>query len=166
MSEALAHVAMPVAVVAAAHGAERACSTGTLTYVSYSPPLVATSIRAASRTYSLLAASGQFSLSLLAGSQAELAVRAAAPSDGDKLAEQGIPVAEPPAGFAAPGVAGAVAVLWCALESASEAGSYVLCVGRVEEWRGGEGDPLLRFDRRYRSLGPGIDVAEEARYPL
>lgn len=162
-SDPLAAVPLPVAVVAAASNGARSCSTGTLTYVSYAPPLVATPFARASRTLALLQERGTFSISLLADDQAELAVRAAQPSDGDKFAEQAIPVLEDEA---SPAVAGAALVLWCKLESTSVAGSHVLCVGRVERSYRGEREPLLRFDRRYRALGDTIAVAEEARYPL
>ena len=100
---------------------------------------------------------------MLGDDQAELAVRAARPSEGDKFTEQSIPLLDDDV---APAVAGAPLVLWCVLESADEAGSSVLCVGRVERSRRTEGEPLLRFDRRYRALGRGIYVAEEASYPL
>jgi flavin reductase (DIM6/NTAB) family NADH-FMN oxidoreductase RutF len=163
MSDALLALPLPVAVVAAASNGARSCSTGTLTYVSYAPPLVATPLATTSRTLALLRERGAFSISVLADDQAELAVRAARPSDGDKFAEQSIPVLDDEV---APAVAGAALVLWCVLESTGEAGSHVLCVGRVERSRRGEGEPLLRFDRRYRALGAGIDVAQEARYPL
>jgi flavin reductase (DIM6/NTAB) family NADH-FMN oxidoreductase RutF len=70
----------------------------------------------------------------------------------------------------APGVAGAAAVLWCALESAVETGRSILCVGRVIDWRGGGASPLLRLGRRYRSLGAVLEVEDgddgEAGYPL
>ena len=163
MSDALAGLPLPVAVIASASSGERSCSTGTLTYVSYAPPLVATPLARASRTLALLQESGTFSISLLADDQAELAVRAAQPSDGDKFAEQSIPVLEDEV---APAVAGAALILWCKLDSTSEAGSHVLCVGRVERSHRGEREPLLRFDRRYRALGDTIAVAREARYPL
>jgi flavin reductase (DIM6/NTAB) family NADH-FMN oxidoreductase RutF len=154
---------MPVAIVAAASNGARSCSTGTLTYVSYDPPLVATPLARTSRTLALLRDRGAFSISVLADDQAELAVRAAEPSDGDKFAEQSIPVLEDDV---APAVAGAALVLWCALESTEEAGKHLLCVGRVERSRRGEREPLLRFERRYRVLGSAVDVEEEARYPL
>jgi flavin reductase (DIM6/NTAB) family NADH-FMN oxidoreductase RutF len=162
-SDALAGLPMPVAVVAAASGGARSCTTGTLAYVSYAPPLVATPLAATSRTLALVREHGAFSISVLADDQAELAVRAALTSEGDKFAEQEIPVVEDDL---APAVGGAALVLWCTLESASEAEGSVLCLGRVERFHRGDREPLLRFDRRYRALGPGIAVAEEARYPL
>ena len=163
MSEALAALPLPVAVVAAASGDARSCSTGTLTYVSYAPPLVVTPLAKASRTLALLRERGAFSVSVLADDQAELAVRASQPSERDKFAEQSIPVVDDDV---APAVGGAALVLWCTLESTADAAEYSLCVGRVERSRRGDREPLLRYGRRYRALGSGIAVAAEARYPL
>lgn len=163
MSESLASVPLPVAVVAAAAGNVRSCTTGTLTYVSYSPPLVATPLATSSRTLALLRENRAFSLSVLADDQAEVAVRAARASVRDTFAEHEIPLLDDERG---PAVAGAALVLWCGLESAAEAGVAVLCVGRVEGSLAGAAEPLLRFGRRYRGLGQIRPVAEEARYPL
>jgi len=163
MSEALAGLPMPVAVVAAASNGARSCSTGTLLYVSYTPALVATPLARTSRTLALLRRRGAFSLSVLGDDQAELAVRAARTSEGDKFAEQSIPVVDDDL---APGVAGAALVLWCSLDSTSETEGSVVCVGRVDRFHRGERKPLLRFDRGYHALGTGIAVAEESRYPL
>jgi flavin reductase (DIM6/NTAB) family NADH-FMN oxidoreductase RutF len=163
VSESLASLPLPVAVVAAAVGSERSCSTGTMTYVSYSPPLVAAPLSTASRTLSLVRQSNAFSLSLLADDQAEVAVRAARPSDRDTFAEHEVPLLDHERG---PAVAGAALVLWCALESVADAGSSVLCIGRVEGSLTGAREPLLRFGRRYRTLGDAREVVEEARYPL
>jgi flavin reductase (DIM6/NTAB) family NADH-FMN oxidoreductase RutF len=163
VSDALAALPLPVAVIAAADGGARSCSTGTLTYVSYDPPLVATPLAKASRTLALLRARGTFSVSVLADDQAEVAVRAAGPGRGDKFEERSIPLLEDEL---APAVAGAALVLWCTLESTVEHAGSVLCVGRVERSHSGLREPLLRFGRRYRALGADVAVEEEARYPL
>jgi len=162
VSGALAGLPLPVAVVAAAHGLERTCSTGTLTYVSYEPALVATPLAGSSRTLALVRESGEFTLSVLTRDQAEIAVRAAQRSDGDKFAEQQIPLL----GARLPAVAGAALVLFCELESTTATGGSVVCIGRVRDFVRGEGEPLVRLDHRYRALGAHIDVEEEARYPL
>jgi flavin reductase (DIM6/NTAB) family NADH-FMN oxidoreductase RutF len=153
---------LPVVIVAAAAGGERSCSTGTVTYVSFDPPLLATPLGARSRTGRLARASGEFSVSVLSGGQAELAVRAARSSGGDKFAEQALPIAEPPAGFAAAGIADSVVTYWCRVEESAGA----LLVGRVEHTNAGEGEPLVRFRRRYRALGTEVTVSEQALYPL
>jgi flavin reductase (DIM6/NTAB) family NADH-FMN oxidoreductase RutF len=165
-AEALAHLPMAVVVVGAAADGARSCSTGTATYASYEPPLVVTPLAAGSRTGELARASGEFSLSVLAADQAEVAVRAAGPTSADKFADQEIAVEPPPAGRVAPGVAGSVVTLWCEIESAADAGRYLLVVGRVRDAVAGGGEPLLRFGRRYRALGEPVPVEREAPYPL
>ena len=162
MSEALAALPLPVVIVAAAAGGERSCSTGTLTYVSYDPPRVAIPLRSTSRTLALARAAGTLSVSLLAADQADLAVRAARSSTGDKFAEHQIPALE----GAVPAVAGASAVLWCEIEAELEAGTTVLCVARVYEQLQGPGEPLVRHRHVYRALGAGVAAADEAPYPL
>jgi flavin reductase (DIM6/NTAB) family NADH-FMN oxidoreductase RutF len=163
----LASLPLPVAVVSAASGAERSCSTATVSYVSVDPPLVSTALSATGRTRRLLELTGEFSVSLLADGQAEVAVRAARHADADDtFAEHRIPVAEPPAGYTAPAVAGAAAVYWCAVESAVPTHQALVVVGRVLHHSESDAGPLLRHRRRYRALGAAITVAEEAPYPL
>jgi flavin reductase (DIM6/NTAB) family NADH-FMN oxidoreductase RutF len=162
----LASLPLPVAVVSAASGRERSCATATASYVSFDPPLLSTALNATGRTRRLLELTGEFSISLLAEGQAELAVRAARAAERDKFAEQEILVTEPPAGHEAPGIAGAAAVYWCMVEAAVPTHQALVVVGRVAHHTETPGGPLLRFRHRYHTLGEAIAVAEEARYPL
>jgi flavin reductase (DIM6/NTAB) family NADH-FMN oxidoreductase RutF len=166
--DGLANLPLGVVVVAAGTAGRRSCSTGTAAYGSADPPLVVTPLAAPGRTGELVRASGEFSLSVLAAEQAELAVRAAASSSGDKFAEQQIETIPPPAGRNAPGIQGALSVLWCDLELMVELGHHVLCVGRVREVAEPvpAAVPLLRFRRIYHSLGEELPVAAQAAYPL
>ena len=82
----LASLPLPVAIVAAAAGDERSCSTGTVSYVSYEPPLLAVPLSARGRTAQLVRESGELSVSLLGDGQAELAVRAARSSSAVEVA--------------------------------------------------------------------------------
>src|SRR5206468_4238187 len=66
VGDALAALPLPVAVVAAASNGARSCSTGTLTYVSYAPPLVATPLAKTSRTLAILRERGAFSIAVIA----------------------------------------------------------------------------------------------------
>jgi len=160
----LASLPLPVAIVAAAAGEER--STGTVSYVSDEPPLLAVPLSARGRTARLARESGELSVSLLGDGQAELAVRAARSSSGDKFAEQEIPVLDPPEGAVAPAVAGSASVYWCRVVGEHLHGGGLLLVAEIEKYANGDGSPLLRFERRYRSLGSAVEVAAEADYPL
>jgi flavin reductase (DIM6/NTAB) family NADH-FMN oxidoreductase RutF len=164
--DALAHLPMAVVVVAAAAGGSRSCSTATATYVSVDPPLLVTPLSARSRTGELAQAAGEFSVSVLAADQAEVAVRAAAASTGDRFAEQGIDVLEAPVGSTAPAVAASSAAYWCDVEATYDVGERTLLVGRVRASVVAERLPLLRFEQRYRALGEAVEVVAEAAYPL
>jgi flavin reductase (DIM6/NTAB) family NADH-FMN oxidoreductase RutF len=162
----LASLPLPVAIVAAAAGEERSCSTGTVSYVSYEPPLLAVPLSARGRTARLARESGELSVSVLGDDQAELAVRAARSSSGDKFAEQQIPVLDPPEGAVAPAVAGSASVYWCRVLGEHPHGRGLLLVAEVTSHARGRGVPLLRFERSYYSLGSAVEVAAEADYPL
>ena len=163
--DALAHLPLPVVVVAAAADEARSCATATATYVSFEPARLVVPLAVGSRTGALARAAGEFSVSVLSADQAELAVRAAAVGE-DTFAGQAIDLVAPPANREAPGIAGSVATFWCDLESAFDLDGRTLLVGRVREAQTSAREPLLRFGRRYRSLGRAIDVAAEAAYPL
>jgi flavin reductase (DIM6/NTAB) family NADH-FMN oxidoreductase RutF len=162
----LASLPLPVVVVSAASGRERSCSTATVSYVSLDPPLLSTALNATGRTRRLVELSDEFSVSVLAEGQAELAVRAARPADFDKFAEQDLPVLDAPRGHRAPGIAGAAAVYWCTVELAAPAHRSLVVVGRVVHHVETGAGPLLRFRRRYHGLGGPVAVAEESPYPL
>jgi flavin reductase (DIM6/NTAB) family NADH-FMN oxidoreductase RutF len=163
----LAALPLPVAIIAAAAGEDRSCSTGTVSYVSFEPPLVAVPLASRGRTAELARRSGELSVSLLEQRQAELAVRASRSSSGDKFAEQEIPPLDPPAGLLAPAVAGSSAVLWCRVVGEHAHGSASLFVAEVctQHLEAG-GSPLVRYQRQYRGLGSRVPVGEEADYPL
>jgi flavin reductase (DIM6/NTAB) family NADH-FMN oxidoreductase RutF len=162
----LAAVPLPVAIIAAAAGGERSCSTGTVSYVCAEPPLVAVPLAARGRTAELVRASGELSVSLLEHGQAELAVRASRSSTGDKFADQDIPPLDPPEGLLAPAVAGSTSVLWCRVVGEHPHGGASLFVAEICTYLEGAGSPLLRYERQYRGLGASVRVAEEADYPL
>lgn len=157
---------MPVAVIGAADGIDRSCATGTLMYVSLVPPQVAITLHPGSRTFALIRATGEFSASLLSTHQLDVATEAGRPGRGrDKFAATGIPVLDAPAGFAAPGVAGSIAVLWCHVKAQVETGDHVLMVGVVAHHvtLDETGLQLLRVARRYAALGPWLsDQASDA----
>ena len=165
---ALSQIPHPVAIIGAAHEGERSCATGTTMYVSLAPALVAIAEHPGSRTARLIAASGEFSVSLLHSSQQELATAAGRSAPGpDKFAALRIPVLEPPAGCAAPAVADSIAVLWCKVRSSQTTGDHTLLVGEVVAHAGDpeKMDALLRFRRRYWDIGHWTSDESPEGYP-
>ena len=164
----LSRIAHPVAITAAAHGGERSCGTSTLMYVSLAPAMVAIAEHPGSRTARLIRESGQFSVSLLHDSQQDLAAAAGKSAPGpDKFATLGIPVAEPPEGFTAPGVAGSIAILWCRVTQSMETGDHRLYVGELAAHVIDERDvsALLRYRRRYMRSGQWTSEESPEGYP-
>ncbi|HEY5303631.1 MAG TPA: flavin reductase family protein [Acidimicrobiales bacterium] len=164
--ETLHWLTMPVGVVGAARGSERSCATGTLSYVSLRPPMIATSLSRTSRTYELAHRSRHFSISLLRDDQTDVAVLAARRgTTSDKFEELGIDIRER---TDVPALADCGAVLWCSIEQECPVGDYVLCIGRVEEAVDGDrgAGPLVRLGGRYHAMGKELDVADESSYPL
>ena len=170
---------MPVVVVAASDGDETSCATSTTSYVSLSPPVLCVSLAPASGTARLVARTGEFSVSVLAADQADLAQRAGRPAAvPDKLAAVGIRPEQPPgktgdAGRAAPpGVSGAAAVLWCEVTDTLAVGDHLVIFGQVSAFRGasdsiGEGSGLLlRHHRRYLGTGQPLTPPGADGYPI
>lgn len=165
---AFSEIAMPVAVIGAAHGPNRSCATGTLMYVSLVPPQVVIALHHASRTFALIRESGEFSASLLSSRQLEVARAAGRPGLGpDKFTAAGIRVLDAPSGFTAPAVDGSVAAIWCRVERQIETGDHVLIVGIVGHHIALDAacPQLLRVARRYAVLGPQLSD-EELDSPL
>ena len=164
----LSRIAHHVAIVGAAHGGERSCATGTTMYVSLSPAMIAIAEHHGSRTTRLIRESGEFSVSLLHDSQQELAAAAGKSAQGpDKFATLKIPLAEPPAGFAAPGVAGSAAVMWCRVARSIETGDHLLFIGEVGAHTVDDRryEPLLRYRRRYSRIGHWTSEESPEGYP-
>src|SRR5207245_4432047 len=129
----LSRIAHPVAIIGAANGAERSCSTGTVMYVSHSPAMVAIAQHPGSRTTRLIQASREFSVSLLHDAQQELAMAAGRSADGaDKFAALKIPAREQP-DFKAPAVDGSIAMLWCRVLAERPNGGHIIVMGGVRD---------------------------------
>jgi flavin reductase (DIM6/NTAB) family NADH-FMN oxidoreductase RutF len=163
----LSLIAHPVAIVGAAEGEQRSCATGTLMYVSHTPPLVATILHPGSRTARLAQSAGEFSISILREGQQDLAMRAGDPAPGpDKFAALGIPVVTRGTSRA-PAVDGSIAQLWCGLLAAHATGDHLLLIGEVTDFAVDEGEagPLLRFRRRYLRAGAFTSAESPEGYP-
>ncbi len=166
--QVLSRIAHPVAIIGAAHEGERSCATGTAMYVSHAPPLVAVALHPGSRTTRLIRASAEFSVSLLHDAQQDTAVAAGRSAEGpDKFGALAIAPLEGPPGRRAPGVAGSLAVLWCAVRDERPAGDHLLFVGEVvaSEVDERKVDALLRYRRRYVRLGHWTSEEAPEGYP-
>lgn len=167
--EALSRIPQAVAIIGAANGPDRSCATGTAMYVSFVPPMVVIAEHPGSRTCKLIEKSGAFSVSLLHGSQQDIAERAGHSADGsDKFITLKInPLEAPDAAGGAPGVAGSIAVLWCAVRDARETGDHIVFTGEVVAHHVDPAsvDALLRFRRRYAHIGEETSVEAPEGYP-
>jgi flavin reductase (DIM6/NTAB) family NADH-FMN oxidoreductase RutF len=164
----LSRIAHPVAIIGAAHGAERSCATGTTMYVSLSPAMVAIAEHPGSRTARLIRDSGEFSVSLLHDSQQDVAVAAGKSAAGpDKFVTLKIRPVAAPAGLTAPGVDGSIAVLWCRVAQSHTTGDHQLFVGEIAAHRVDDRhwEPLLRYRRRYFRLGHWTSEESPEGYP-
>ncbi|HEV2250570.1 MAG TPA: flavin reductase family protein [Candidatus Limnocylindria bacterium] len=165
----LSRIPHGVAVIGAADGPERSCATGTAMYVSFEPPMVAIAEHPGSRTCKLIQKSGAFSVSFLHASQQDIAERAGRSAEGpDKFATLKVRPLEAPAGAgSAPGVAGSMAVLWCAVRDSRATGDHLLFTGEVvaHQVDPNKIDALLRFRRRYAHIGHETSVEAPEGYP-
>jgi flavin reductase (DIM6/NTAB) family NADH-FMN oxidoreductase RutF len=164
----LSRIAHPVAIIGAAHGGERSCGTGTAMYVSLAPAMIAIAEHPGSRTARLVRESREFSLSLLHDSQQDLAAAAGRSAAGpDKFATLKIATVEAPSGWAAPGVAGSIAVLWCRVVHTAPTGDHELFVGQIVAHQVDDNrwEPLLRYRRRYFRLGHWTSDESPEGYP-
>jgi flavin reductase (DIM6/NTAB) family NADH-FMN oxidoreductase RutF len=121
--------------------------------VSLDPPLVLVCADKTSNTHPLIAEGGVFAVNILASDQAELSNRFASEKD-EHRRFVGLDTESGRTG--APLLAGALAALDCTVVAAHDAGDHVIYVGRVEEVRSSDGEPLLYYDRGYRRLA-GVD---------
>lgn len=168
--EALRALAMPVALVTATAGDERATSTATVMYASLRPLAVAIAMHAGSRTQRLVDRAGRFSVSLLTTEDVDLAGRAGRSiSDPDAFRTLGIdPVQRPDDPTAPAGYEGALAVLWCTVQQRTRVGDHWLYTAVVDGGRRHVGDrlPLLRYAQTYHGLGSPVADTRVDGYPL
>lgn len=146
----LRHWASGVTIVttatpARAHG----MTVSAFTSVSLDPPLVSVCADKASITNGLLQESGSFAVHVLAAGQADLSNHFAV-KETEEARFEGIDYRTGALG--APIIDGCLAVLECTVAAAHDAGDHVVYLGRVEVVTHGEGEPLLYFAGRYRTL--------------
>ena len=117
--------------------------------VSLEPPLVLVCADKTSNTHPLIAEGGVFAVNVLASDQAELSNRFASKKD-EHRRFVGLDIESGRTG--APLLAGTLAALDCTVVAAHDAGDHVIYVGRVEELRCSDSEPLLYYARSYHRL--------------
>ncbi|MFQ5515721.1 MAG: flavin reductase family protein [Myxococcota bacterium] len=147
---ALAGWASGVSIVTSrARGERQGMTVSAFSSVSLDPPLVLICADRESNTLRLIDASGVFSVSVLAESQASLSARFA-----DKALEElrfdGLECEDGATGC--PRIPGAVAYLDCRVVRAIEAGDHMIYLGEVVSAASSETPPLVYLRGRYRAL--------------
>ena len=117
--------------------------------VSLEPPLVLVCADKTSNTHPLIAEGGVFAVNVLASDQVELSKRFASKKD-EHRRFVGLELESGRTG--APLLAGTLAALDCTVVAAHDVGDHVIYVGRVEEARCSDGEPLLYYARGYHRL--------------
>lgn len=147
--DALGTFATGVTVVTAgAEGGAIGITVSSFTPVSLDPPLVLWCLGRRSRCYTAFTTAANFTISVLAGGQRDIADRFAGPGE-QKL--DGVAVTATENG--PPALAGALAVFECMREAVLDGGDHAVIVGRVLRFsRQASGAPLVFFRSRYAAL--------------
>ena len=138
-----------VTIITVAHDGEvHGMTASSFTTVSLDPPLVLVSLERDSTTRKMVVEAEAFAVNILSREQEAIA-RSFAKS-GPKSFEE-IPHHTGPSG--APFLEGALASLGCCTREVVEAGDHDLFIAEVASAEFRDGEPLLYFDRDYRSIG-------------
>jgi len=148
--DALACWASGVTIVTSCHDeVVHGMTVSAFASVSLDPPLVLVCADKGSETHGVIAASGHFAVNVLGEGQRALSDRFARAKD-EHLRFEGVAWGRAVTG--APLLDEALVSIDCRTEAAHDAGDHVIYVGRVEALRRREGEPLLYYRGRYRSL--------------
>lgn len=122
--------------------------------VSMDPPLVLVCLGNSSDSYAAFERCGVFAISVLRPEQRSIAVRFAT-KGADKFADGGLTVSEQ----RLPAVADALCELECSVYDRHPAGDHMILVGEVTHARLGGGEPVVYYNRSFRSLAApdGLD---------
>jgi flavin reductase (DIM6/NTAB) family NADH-FMN oxidoreductase RutF len=122
--------------------------------VSLDPVLVLVCVDRRARTHAHLHAKKRFGVNVLAENQRAVSEYYALPTEAQDLAEAKARTGFERTAHGTPVLQGALAYLECRLHSAQDAGDHTIFIAEVEDVVVREGDPLLYFRGKYRSIGP------------
>ena len=147
--EAMARLAAGVVVVTTREpdGTPRGFTATSFCSLSLDPPLVLVCLAHTSSSFAAFDSCTEFAVSILGAEQAEVARRFAT-SGADKFAAGGH---EPSPAFL-PVVADAPVQLDCRLHARHRAGDHTIMIGRVSGVRLAAGEPLIYYDRDFRTV--------------
>jgi flavin reductase (DIM6/NTAB) family NADH-FMN oxidoreductase RutF len=143
-----------VTVVSASDGRQHhGMTVSSFTSISLQPPRVLVSLEQTSRTHELAQLSGYFGITILAQDQIFISDRFAGRiSSMDENRFEGLAIETLTSG--APFIVGGLAYLDCHIVHTYDAGTHTLFIGDVIAMCTAQtGQPLLYFDREYRTLG-------------
>ena len=148
--DALSRWATGVTIVTARDGSRiHGMTVSAFTEVSLEPPLVLVCADKTSNTHPLIEAGGVFAVNVLSRGQEALSSLFASKRDEHRRFE-GLDYETGATG--APLLSGALVHLDCRVVARHEGGDHVIYVGRVEDARSREGEPLLYYRGRYGSF--------------
>ena len=126
------------------------------TSVSLDPLLVLVCVDHKARTHAQLHAKKRFGVNMLAQSQRDISEYYARPERTHEHAEQeaGARFDRTPQGT--PVLHGALAYLECRLHTAQDAGDHTIFIAEVEDVVVRDGEPLVYFQGKYRTVGPTL----------
>ena len=126
------------------------------TSVSLDPMLVLVGVDHSTRTHTHLHAKKRFGISVLCEDQRAISEYYARPERSHEHAESEAGARFERTRHGTPMLHGALAYLECRLESVQEAGDHSIFIAEVEEVVVRDGDPLLFFRGKYRTVGKEV----------
>ena len=130
-------------------------TANSFTSVSLDPPLVLWSLKKNSANLDVFRRATHFAINVLSSTQKELCFRFASKVEGDRFDG----VALEPSRFDLPLLAHSLARFECARHQEVEAGDHVMFLGRVEDFRKGQGEALIFSGGRILESGPAAACA-------
>lgn len=156
LRDVMRHVPSPVTIVTiAADEGIRGITIGSFASTSLRPPLISFNVSKEATVYEAITTKPHFAVHVLSAEQAHLSDHFATPDLSSEEQFDGVAYRIDPNGT--PVLLDTLSVMYCRLQAVHDAGDHSIVVARVEGIEeGGEGAPLLYYDRRYRSVGEEV----------